>query len=37
MKYRVVIGYKIYPFKSYSEAMLFQQANGGVIYEQVFY
>jgi len=37
MKYRVLIGYRVYPFSSYSEALLFQQANGGVIYEQVYW
>ena len=37
MKYRVMIGYKIYPFSTYSEALLFQSSNGGTIYEQVLY
>lgn len=38
MEYRVVIGYnKIYPFKNYSEALLFQQSNNGKIYEKVYH
>ena len=33
MNYRVLIGYKAYPFSSYSEALLFKNANGGEIFQ----
>ena len=34
MNYRVLIGYKAYPFSSYFEALQFQLAHGGVIYQR---
>lgn len=36
MRYRVIIGYKIYKFSSYADAFLFKLKNGGVLYEKVF-
>lgn len=35
MEFRVVLGFKVYKFDSYSKALLFKQENGGVMYEQV--
>ena len=35
MEFRVVLDFKVYKFDSYSQALLFKQENGGVMYEQV--
>ena len=34
--YRVLLNYKVYPFDSYSEALKFEQENGGTIYQKVY-
>ena len=34
--YRVILKFKSYPFDSYSEALQFQQENGGLIYGRIY-
>ena len=36
MKYRIVIGYKTYPFKNFSEATMFQRVNGGQLFQLIY-
>lgn len=33
--YRVLLKWKSFPFETYSEALSFQQQNGGVIYQKI--
>lgn len=35
MEFRVILDFKVHKFKTYSEALLFKQQNGGTMYEQV--
>lgn len=36
MKYRVISRFKVIPFSNFSEALLFKNANGGIMYERVY-
>ena len=33
--YRVILNWKVIPFDTYSEALLFQQKYGGKIYQKI--
>ena len=33
--YRVILNWKVIPFDTYSEALDFQQQNGGTIYQKI--
>lgn len=36
MKFRVIVKFRVFEFSSYSEALIFRNANGGTIYVKEF-